>query len=195
MTPKYFKTPEDLRNWFQENYLIEKEVFVAFYNKASGKKSITWHEAVGEALCFGWIDSVARKIDIDSHCNRFTPRRLKSNWSDVNIKRIGELIEKGLVTEEGKLSFYNRDLNKQKSASFEQEKVEFPTNFLKIFRTNKIAWQFFDVQTKSYKKQATWHVISAKQEETQLRRLNILINDSENHIHIKQLRRTPQKMK
>lgn len=195
MTPIYFKTSEDLRKWFQKNYLNEKEVFVAFYNKASGKKSITWYEAVGEALCFGWIDSVARKIDIDSHCNRFSPRRLKSNWSDVNIKRIEDLIEKGLVTEEGKQIFYNRDLTKQKSASFEQEKVEFSVEFLKIFRTNKIAWHFFEAQTNSYKKQATWHVISAKQAETQLRRLDILINDSENHIHIKQLRRTPQKMK
>lgn len=178
-----------MREWFQKNYLTENEVFVAFYNKASGKKSITWYEAVGEALCFGWIDSVARKIDVDSHCNRFSPRRKRSNWSDINIKRIEELIEKGLVTEEGKQIFYNRDLTKQKSASFEQEKIEFPADFLKKFKVNKIAWQFFDVQTNTYKKQATWHVISAKQEETQLRRLNNLIIDSENQIHIKHLRR------
>lgn len=194
MKPVYFKTQAELRRWFQKNYLKEKEVFIAYYKKSTGKQSIVWSQAVDEALCFGWIDGVAGKIDEESYCNRFTPRRLKSNWSDVNIKKIEAFIEQGLVTEEGKQLYYNRDLSKQKSASFEQEKVEFPLKYLKIFKANKKAWKFFDAQTNTYKKQSTWYVISAKQEETRLRRLEILINDSENHIHIKQLRRNkPEK--
>jgi uncharacterized protein YdeI (YjbR/CyaY-like superfamily) len=189
MNVQYFKTPADLRKWFQKNYLKEKEVFIAYYKKSTGKQTITWYEAVGEALCFGWIDGVASKIDEDSYCNRFTPRRLKSNWSDINIKRIEELIKQGLVTEEGKHLFYNRDLSKQKSASFEQEKVELPANYLKKFKANKSAWKYFETQTNTYKKQSIWYVISAKQEETRLRRLEILINDCKNHVHIKPLRR------
>lgn len=195
MKPLYFKTQAELRKWFEKNYLTEKEAFIAYYKKSTGKQSIVWSQAVEEALCFGWIDGVAAKIDEESYCNRFTPRRLKSNWSDVNIRKIQELIAKDLVTEEGKQLFYQRDLRKQKSASFEQEKVEFPPPYLKKFKTNKTAWKFFEAQSNTYRKQATWYVISAKQEETRLRRLDLLIYDSENGIHIKPLRRTDTKPK
>ena len=195
MKPLYFKTQAELRKWFEKNYLREKEVFIAYYKKSSGKQSIVWPQAVEEALCFGWIDGVAAKIDEESYCNRFTPRRPKSNWSDVNIRKIQELIAKDLVTEEGKQLFYNRDLRKQKSSSFEQEKVEFPPAYLKKFKANKNAWKFYEAQTNTYKKQSAWYVISAKQEETRLRRLDLLIYDSENGIHIKPLRRTDTKPK
>ena len=190
---QYFKTQADLRKWFQKNYLKEKEVYIAYYKKATGKQTIVWSQAVDEALCFGWIDGVAGKIDEESYCNRFTPRRPKSNWSDINIKKIQTFIELGLVTEEGKNLFYNRDLRKQKSASFEQEKVEFPAKYLKKFKANKVAWKYFDAQTNTYKKQTAWYVISAKQEVTQLRRLEILITDSENGVRLKQTLRADQK--
>ncbi len=189
MEPIFFKTTAELRKWFQKNHLKEKELLVGFYKKSAGKGGITWEQSVDEALCVGWIDSVRRKVGDDSYCNRFTPRKKSSNWSDVNIRRIQELMEAGLVLEAGKHTFFNRDLRKQKSASFEQEKVEFPIAFLQQFKSNKEAWKFFEAQTNSYKKQATWYVISAKQEVTQLKRLEILIQDSETGIHIKPLRR------
>src|SRR6218665_3772355 len=190
----FFKTQADLRKWFLKNHLTAPEAWIGFYNIKSTKKGITWKELVDEELCFGWIDGIRKKIDEESYCNRITPRRKSSNWSDINIKRIQELMEADLVHEQGKHVFHNRDLRKQKSASFEQEKVEFPLTLLKKFKTNKAAWKFFEAQSNTYKKQATWFVISAKQEETQLRRLEILINDSENHLHIKHLRRNkPEK--
>jgi uncharacterized protein YdeI (YjbR/CyaY-like superfamily) len=193
MKPLYFKTQAELRKWFEKNYLSEKEVFIAYYKKSSGKQSIVWAQAVEEALCFGWIDGVAAKIDEESYCNRFTPRRPKSNWSNVNIKRIQELMEAGLVLEAGKKTFETRDLRRQQSASFEQEKVEFTPAYLKKFKANKNAWKFYEAQTNTYKKQSAWYVISAKQEETRLRRLDLLIYDSENGIHIKPLRRADAK--
>lgn len=190
----FFKTQAELRKWFLKNHLTAPEAWIGFYNKKSGKEGITWTQLVDEELCFGWIDGIRKKIDEDSYCNRITPRRKRSNWSDVNIKRIQELIEAGLVQEQGRHVFHNRDLSKQKSASFEQEKVEFPAVLLKKFRTNRVAWKFFEAQSNSYKKQATWYVTSAKQEETKVRRLEMLIQDSENHLHIKYLRRNkPEK--
>ena len=192
MAALFFKTPAELRKWFQKNHLKEKELLVGFYRKGVNKESINWSQAVDEALCVGWIDSIRQKIDDESYSNRFTPRKKSSNWSDVNIKRINELIDAGLVLETGKKTFENRDLRKQKSASFEQEKVEFSSQFLKQFKANKKAWTFFEAQTNSYKKMATWHVISAKQDTTQLKRLQTLIDDSENGVHLKHLRRTKE---
>ena len=190
----FFNSQQELRKWFQKNHLIEQEAWIGFYNKKSIKQSITWTQLVDEELCFGWIDGIRKKIDDESYCNRITPRRKRSNWSDINIKRIEALIELDLVTEQGKLVFHTRDLTKQKSASFEQEKIEFSQKHIKQFKTNKTAWKFFEMQTNTYKKQATWHVISAKQEITQQKRLEILINDSETGVHIKHLRRNkPEK--
>ena len=194
MAALFFKTPAELRKWFQKNHLKEKELLVGFYRKGVNKESINWSQAVDEALCVGWIDSIRQKIDDESYSNRFTPRKKSSNWSDVNIKRIKELIDAGLVLDAGKQVFENRDLRKQKSASFEQEKVEFLPQFLKKFKVNKKAWTFFEAQTNSYKKTATWHVISAKQDITQQKRLEILIHDSENGVHLKHLQRNkPEK--
>ncbi|MBP6660951.1 MAG: YdeI/OmpD-associated family protein [Chitinophagales bacterium] len=194
MNVLFFNSQQELRKWFQENYLKEDEAWIGFYNKKSIKQSITWTQLVDEELCFGWIDGIRKKIDDESYCNRITPRRKRSNWSDINIKRIEALIELDLVTEQGKLVFHTRDLTKQKSASFEQEKVEFSPKHIKQFKSNKTAWKFFEMQTNTYKKQATWHVISAKQEITQQKRLEILINDSETGVHIKHLRRNkPEK--
>lgn len=194
MNVLFFNSQQELRKWFQKNHLIEQEAWIGFYNKKSTKQSITWQQLVDEELCFGWIDGIRKKIDDESYCNRITPRRKRSNWSDVNIKRIEALIALDLVTEQGKHVFHTRDLTKQKSASFEQEKIEFSQEHIKQFKTQKTAWKFFEMQTNTYKRQATWHVISAKQEITQQKRLEILINDSETGVHIKHLRRNkPEK--
>jgi len=193
MNIHFFNTQKELRYWFQKNYLKEQEAWIGFYNKKSEKLSITWTQLVDEALCFGWIDGIRKKIDADSYCNRITPRRKRSNWSNINIKRIEELIELGLVTEEGKQIYYERDISKQNSSSFEQENVELPAVFIKQFKTNKAAWNYFEARPKGYKKQAIWYIISAKQEATRLKRLHELIVDSENGIHIKLLRRTGSK--
>ncbi len=189
----FFKTQAELRKWFQQNYLNETEAWIGFYNKKSNKIGITWKQLVDEALCFGWIDGIRKKIDDDCYCNRITPRKKKSNWSAINIQRIQELIDAGLVSELGKQVFFNRDLSKQQAASYEHEQVVFPDELLQKLKSNKKAWQYFEAQSNSYKKAAIVHVMGAKQLETQLRRMEILINDSENHLHLKHLRRTKVK--
>lgn len=191
----FFKSSSELRKWFHKNHLTSTELWVGFHRKQTGKQVFTWPEAVDEALCVGWIDGIRKKVDEESYCNRFTPRKKSSNWSNVNIKRIQELMEAGLVLEAGKKTFETRDLRRQQSASFEQEKVEFTPAYLKKFKANKNAWKFYEAQTNTYKKQSAWYVISAKQEETRLRRLDLLIYDSENGIHIKPLRRADTKPK
>lgn len=149
----FFKTPAELRKWFQKIYLKEQEAWIGFYNKKSNKQSITWQQLVDEALCFGWIDGIRKKIDEESYCNRITPRRKSSNWSDINIKRIQELIALGLVTEEGKFIFLNRDVRKQKSASFEQEIVEFHSHHVALFKKNKKRLLFLRRKPNPIKKQ------------------------------------------
>lgn len=189
MKTRYFKTQADLRKWFEKNHLKESELVVGFYRKSTGKKSITWPEAVDEALCFGWIDSIRRKVDAESYSNRFTPRKARSNWSNVNIKRIKELMEAGLVKDAGKEAFGKWDSEKAPTASYEQAQISFPSSFLKQFKANKKAWTYFKEQTNSYKRTATWWVISAKREETRENRLKILIRDCDDGIYIKPLRR------
>lgn len=176
----FFKTPLHFRKWLLKNQDKCKELWVGYYKKDTGKPSITWQESVDEALCFGWIDGIRKKIDELSYAIRFTPRNPKSNWSKININRITELNNLGLVNQKGWELFEKRDKTKSEEYSFEQRKeAKLPNNFLKIFKANKKAWDFFQSQPEGYKRIATWWCISAKQEETKLRRLNQLILDSE----------------
>jgi len=176
----FLKTPVDLRKWFEKNHDTLQEQWIGYYKKDSGKPSITWPESVDQALCFGWIDGVRKSIDEDSYTIRFTPRRQTSIWSAINIKRVGELKKLGLMTKAGLELFENRDVKKSNRYSFEQRKnPEFSSNQLKLFKANKKAWKYFSSQAPWYRRTSTWWVISAKQEETQLKRLEQLISDCE----------------
>ncbi len=97
MKSKFFSTQEDFRRWLEENHDKKTEIIVGYYKVGSGKSGMNWSQSVDEALCFGWIDGVRRAIDAESYCNRFTPRRAKSVWSAVNIAKVAELTEKGLM--------------------------------------------------------------------------------------------------
>ena len=112
MEAKFFKTAKELRHWFQKNHDVQKELIVGFYKKGVAKPSVTYKEAVDEALCVGWIDGVRRKIDEESYCNRFTPRRKNSNWSEINTKRAEELIKANLMNDEGIKAFEKRGKSK-----------------------------------------------------------------------------------
>lgn len=114
MKAHFFKTANDFRKWLEKNHAVEKEILVGYYNLKSKKPSITWSESVDQAICFGWIDGIRRKIDEDSYCNRFTPRRKNSNWSEINIKKANALIQSGEMTKAGLAVFENR--SKTKSA-------------------------------------------------------------------------------
>ena len=180
MTPKYFSTQADFRRWLEENHDKETELTVGFYKVGSGKPSMSWSQSVDEALCFGWIDGVRRSIDAESYAIRFTPRKSKSVWSAVNIAKVAELTEKGLMQPTGIAAFAKRSEEKSKIYAYENEAKQFSDEFESEFRANEKAWEFFQNQANWYKKQMTSWVMTAKQEATRQKRLEKLIGESEN---------------
>lgn len=188
--PVFFKTPADLRAWFEKNHTKEDELLIGYYKKASGKPSITHKQGIDVALCFGWIDSVGRRIDEERWCVRYTPRRKTSIWSAVNLKRYKELLAEGLVHASGEATFKAREPKRVQLYSFEQKKEPaLDTASLKLFKANKKAWAFFESQPPSYRKPAIWLIISAKKEETRKNRLLNLIECSAAGERIKALTR------
>jgi uncharacterized protein YdeI (YjbR/CyaY-like superfamily) len=175
MTIKFFKTPADFRKWLEKNHSSAPEQWVGFYKKDSGHPSITWPESVDQALCFGWIDGIRKTIDEVSYKIRFTPRRTGSVWSSVNIKRVEELNKQGLMKPAGLKAYEARKENKSGIYAYEQRSAELPASYDKKLKQNKAASEFFYAQPAWYRKQAFWWVVSAKQEETRLKRLEKLI--------------------
>jgi uncharacterized protein YdeI (YjbR/CyaY-like superfamily) len=174
----FFKTQSDLRKWFEKYHAKEQELLVGFYKKDSGKPSITWPQSVDEALCFGWIDGIRKSVDEASYTIRFTPRRARSTWSAVNIKRARELTKQGLMMPRGIEAFAAREENRSGIYSYEQRNPELPDPYRRLLKKNKAAWNFVEVQPASYRKAANWWVLSAKKEETRLKRLDKLIDHS-----------------
>jgi uncharacterized protein YdeI (YjbR/CyaY-like superfamily) len=178
LKPKFFKTPSDFRKWLAAHHASEIELWVGFYKKDSGKASITWPQSVDEALCFGWIDGIRKTIDKVSYKIRFTPRKQRSIWSAVNIKRAGELTEQGLMHEAGIKAFAARQEYRSGIYSYEQRSPEMPAQYAKKLKKNAAAWKFYQAQPPSYRKTVNWWILSAKQEETRLKRFDKLIDDS-----------------
>ena len=177
--PRFFRSANDFRRWLEKNHKKSPELLIGFYKKDSGKKSITYPEALDEALCFGWIDGVRRSVDNDSYSIRFTPRKGKSIWSLVNTRKANELIRLGRMHQSGLDAFGLRDPKRTGIYSFENAERRLRPEYEQKFQANKKAWEFFQRQPPGYQKLATFWVMSAKQEETRLRRLDTLINNSE----------------
>ena len=175
---KYFATQGELRKWLAKNHDRVSEQWIGFYKRGSGKPSITWPESVDEALCFGWIDGLRKRIDDEAYKIRFTPRRDGSIWSAVNIKRAKELIELELMTPAGLAKFEKRDEARTNRYAYERKNVAFDPAYSTRFKKNKKAWSFFEAQPPGYKHLMTHRVMSAKQEATRLRRLETLMAES-----------------
>jgi uncharacterized protein YdeI (YjbR/CyaY-like superfamily) len=193
--PTFFPTPADFRKWFEKHHDSVTELLVGFYKKGSGKPSITWPESVDEALCFGWIDGIRRTIDAESYSIRFTPRRARSIWSNVNVKRVEELTEQGRMQLTGVRAFAARDPKRSGIYSFEQERREEPklsAAYVARLKANRKAWAFFQAQAPYYQRAVSGWVMGAKKEETQLKRLATLIDDSAHGRRIRQMAR-PEK--
>jgi uncharacterized protein YdeI (YjbR/CyaY-like superfamily) len=177
MRATFFKTASDFRAWLETNHQQCPVLFVGFYKKASGRPSITWPEAVDQALCYGWIDGVRHRLDDDAYTIRFTPRRSTSKWSAVNIGRVRELTKLRHMQPAGLKAFAGAE-EKPRSYSYEQRTTaQLGAAAEKQFRANKKAWPFFQAQPPWYRRTATWWVISAKKEETRQTRLARLIAD------------------
>lgn len=178
MKPTFFKTPSDFRKWLEKHHESSKELLVGFYKKGSGRASITWPESVDEALCFGWIDGIRRSIDDSSYSIRFTPRKAISTWSVVNIKRAQELIDERLMKPAGLKAFQARKEYRSGIYSYEQRSEKLPDPYATIFKQNKKAWDFFQAQSPWYRKTLGWWIVGAKREETRLKRLATLMEES-----------------
>lgn len=178
MKPRFFKTPGDLRRWLERNHASATELWIGMYKKASGKGGVTYKEALDEALCFGWIDGVRKRLDEKAFVQRFTPRRPNSYWSAVNIKRAEELTEAGQMHAAGRAAFERRDSAKAEKYSFERQNAKLDQGMEKRFRANPRAWAFFESQPPGYRRLIAHWVTSAKKEETRQRRLEALIKES-----------------
>jgi uncharacterized protein YdeI (YjbR/CyaY-like superfamily) len=122
--PQFFNSKDQLRNWFLSNYDTTKEIWIGFYRKNSGLKAISYEDAVCEALCFGWIDGICKKVDDVSYTNRFTPRRKKSNWCDSNLKRFQELSAQNRIHPSGLLAYQSRKMVETTVAPVKKRSIE-----------------------------------------------------------------------
>ncbi len=175
----YFSSPAEFRAWLEEHHSTASELWLGYYKKATGRATITWPEAVEEALCFGWIDGKLQRIDEERHRQRFTPRRPRSNWSAVNIAKVAELREQGRMTPAGEAAFAARREDEPGAYSYERRhKAAFDAEQEAGFRANDAAWAWFEGQSPSYRQLATFWVVSAKRPETRARRLASLIECS-----------------
>lgn len=174
----FFRNASEFRRWLTKHHATATELWVGFYRKSSKKAGITYSEAVDQALCFGWIDGVRRKVDVDSYVNRFTPRQSRSIWSLVNIRRVGELTRLGLMAAPGIAAFEARDAKRSGTYSFENRPASLEPALEEIFKASEQAWAFFQSQPPGYKRICTWWVMSAVKDETRRRRLATLIGDS-----------------
>jgi uncharacterized protein YdeI (YjbR/CyaY-like superfamily) len=188
--PRFFADPAALWAWLEEHHAVADEVVVGYRRRASGLASITWPESVDVALCFGWIDGIRRSLDETSYSIRFTPRRPRSIWSAVNVRRFGELEAEGLVTDAGRAAFAARREDRTGVYTHEQaEAPELDEAFTARFMASADAWEWFQLQPPFYRRQAAHWVMSAKKPETRERRLAALIADSEAGLRIGPLRR------
>jgi uncharacterized protein YdeI (YjbR/CyaY-like superfamily) len=187
MEAVFFESEQAFRQWLEQNHATETVLLLGIYKKASGKPTVTYKQAVDQALCFGWIDGVGGTIDEERYTVRFTRRKPHSIWSQVNIKRVAELSDAGMMHPYGLEVFNSRDLSKQNLYANEQQQIELPAEYEAKFRANAQAWEYFQLQPPGYRRNAIWWVVSAKQEATRLKRLEILIEDSAAGRRIKSL--------
>jgi uncharacterized protein YdeI (YjbR/CyaY-like superfamily) len=177
MTQRFFPNSRSFRSWLSKNHSTKKELTVAFYRIGTGKRSITYPEALDEALCFGWIDGVRKSVGEGVYTIRFTPRRASSNWSIVNIRRARELIKLQRMSVPGLRVFETRDERRAERYSYERKISKLSREQEKRFKANRPAWQFFQTQAPWYRRVTTWWVTSAVRPETRERRLAELMRD------------------
>lgn len=179
MEAEFFDTPAELRAWFEQHHETAPELFVGYWKKGSGQAGVTHPQAIEQALCFGWIDSIGRGIDDKRYQVRFTPRRKGSVWSAVNVAKVAELTEAGLMRPAGLRAFEQRKPDRVAVYSYEQPAdAVLDDEQTALFQADEAAWQWFSEQRPSYRRAAVHWVVSAKRADTRQRRLAQLIADS-----------------
>ena len=181
MTPVAFPSPAAFRRWLARHHGTAGEIVLALAKKHSGLSALTYRQALEEALCYGWIDGVTRRIDEGTYALRFTPRRASSYWSAVNVRRYAELEALGRIAPPGRACFEARDQTARRQYSFENRPVRLSPSLARRFKASPDAWAFFGAQPPGYRRTAIFWVMSAVREETRERRLTALIRDSAAH--------------
>lgn len=189
MEPRFFPTPEAFRDWLERHHDVESELWVGFFKKGTGKPSLTWPESVDEALCYGWIDGIRKRLDDERYVIRFTPRKPGSKWSAVNLRNMERLIAEGRVQPAGLREFEERDRKASGYSYEERHQAELDDAYRRRFEANETAWAYFQDQAPWYRRTAVHWVMSAKREATRERRLGRLIEHSAQREPIPPLRR------
>jgi uncharacterized protein YdeI (YjbR/CyaY-like superfamily) len=188
-SPIFFPRSVDFRDWLEENHNSSDYLWVGYYKKSTGKPSVTWDETVKEALCYGWIDGVRKSRDKESYVIRFTPRKLKSVWSQRNIEYVEKLMAEGRMKREGLEAFAYKDVHSDSGYRASELNAELTIEMVKQFKAIPGAWEFYQEQPDGYRRQVAFWVMSAKRQETRTRRFSILLDDSSMNLRIKQFRR------
>lgn len=178
MNVVFLDSPAAFRQWLEENHDTATELLLGFHKKGTGKPSITYAEALDEALCFGWIDGVRKSLGETSYTIRFTPRRQGSIWSNVNIKHVERLTAAGRMQPPGIKAFEARDPAKSGVYLYENQARELSADLEERFKADPKAWEFFRSQAPSYQRTIKGWVMAAKKEETRVSRLSKLIGAS-----------------
>ncbi|SRR5690606_2520109 len=176
----HFATPAEFREWLERHHATATELWVELRNRAHPERGMTWAQAVPEALCFGWIDSVSYKHGPLSRRQRWTPRRAGSTWSRVNIEIAERLIAEGRMWPAGLAAYQRRKDERSGVYSYEQDPLDFPPEYAASLAASPAATAFWQIATASYKKICVRWVLSAKQEATRQRRMSQLVEDSAN---------------
>ncbi len=172
-----FPDASGFRAWLGEHHADRDEAWVGYYRKRVPKTCMRYPDAVDEALCFGWIDGIGYRVDEEIYTNRFTPRTKRSTWSAANVRRVGELLAEGRMHPAGIAAFEARTHDKTGVYSYENRPADLPTGYQGALQADSAAWDWWQAQTPSYRRTATWWVVSAKQETTRQRRLATLVAD------------------
>jgi len=175
---KFFKTAAEFARWLGAHHGKARELLVGFHKRGSGRGGITYQEALDQALAYGWIDGVRKRVDAHAYTIRFTPRKKGSFWSAVNTKRVGVLIGAGQMKAPGLKAFRERDPARTSKYSYEREHLTLDAQSLQKLRADKKAFAFFDALPPGYKRIVIFWVMSAKREDTRARRLAHLIERS-----------------
>lgn len=169
------KTRGQWRKWLEKNHSTSSGIWLIYYKKESGKRKFDYADAVEEALCFGWIDSLPRKIDDERSSLKFTPRKPKSIWSKLNKQRIEKLIEQKLMTAAGMNKIEEAKKNGSwdtlNSSDFHAEKNSLPDDLRKALSKNKKAIENFPGFPQGYRKRFLFWIDSAKRSETRMARI------------------------
>jgi len=175
---RIFASAAEFRGWLEANHDTATELWMGYYRKGVPKTSMTYAEAVDEALCFGWIDGQTKRIDDEVTAQRFTPRRRTSNWSAINIAKVARLTAEGRMHPAGTRAFEERDRCRDATYSYERPPQELAPEWLARFEADAAAWSYWQAETPSYRRTAVHWVVSAKRPETRERRFATLVADS-----------------